>query len=141
MKRKTAKQIVAFGLSMALAGSCVNYAPVFAAVKEKASVQYVAISQTTVGLKIGTLGKASCGGSTEVYNGYIADVLVELQQYDGGWETIQEWSDNDWDYANVDEDWYVEKGYKYRVKATHRSYNSSGTQLEKTTTYSKTVTY
>ncbi len=143
MQKKFFKRIVATGMAILMSGCLVTVKPesAFAAAKIENAPMYIAITQTYVNLTISSSGKANCEASTKVLKDHSADVYVELQQYDGGWTTIKDWSDSDSLYAVVDEDWYVEKGYKYRVKATHRSYNSSGTQLEKTTTYSKTVTY
>ncbi len=143
MQKKFFKRIVATGMVMLMSGCLVTVKPesAIAAAKIENAPMYIAIAQTYVNLTISSSGKANCEASTTVIKGYTADVYVELQQYDGGWTTIKDWSDSASHCAVVDEDWYVEDGYKYRVKSTHRSFNSSGNQVEKTTFYSKTVTY
>ena len=132
--------IVTINGAIGLGGSC----PVSAAGGENIDVMpmYVAISQTYTNLKLGSWGKLTCTGTTEVLDGYIAGVTVELQMKIGTiWTTIQTWSTSDWDYASIDQDWYVESGYNYRVKSTHYSYDSNWNQLEKVIKYSNIVSY
>lgn len=68
----------------------------------------------------------SCTGSTNVYSGYYAGVIVYLEKYDsdGDWVTVTAWSDYDSDFAAVSEDYKVTAG-RYRLSTTHRSYTSN----------------
>ena len=101
----------------------------------------IAITTTYNNLKLGTLGKLSCDGETAVQPGYYAGVFVELQQYNGGWNTIKSWTNTDSAFAVVEEDYYVEKGYSYRLKLTHSAYTTSWTLVESFVKYSKVVSY
>lgn len=67
-------------------------------------------------LVLGDLGKMQCYGKTEVRNGYIAGVVIELQRDDGkDWTTIKTWSGTDEDYINLEKEWHVTSGYDYRL--------------------------
>jgi len=70
-----------------------------------------------------------------------AGVTFELQQYNGRWSTIKTWSDADSPVIYSSTDWYVEKGYQYRLKLTHTAMNSNWTVIYSFINYSKTITY
>jgi len=81
-----------------------------------------------------------CAGGTEVPDGYEAYVKVELQQYtSSGWTTIKTWTDRDDAYAMVDQNYAVMSGYDYRLKLTHKAYDSNGNLIETITKYSPVV--
>lgn len=102
--------------------------------------RYVAITSCARSLTLGSLGLLTCKGSTTVRSDYTAYVKVELQQYDGGWNTIETWTDDATGRnASVNVDKYVTSG-KYRLKVTHKAY-SGITEAESTILYSNTVTY
>ncbi|MEN6327567.1 MAG: hypothetical protein ABFD18_15355 [Syntrophomonas sp.] len=70
-------------------------------------------------------------------------LTVGLQKSTGsGWSTIKSWSASATgiSIAAVEENYYVVYG-TYRVCATARIYNSSGTLLESKSLYSDTVVY
>lgn len=93
-------------------------------------------------LVLGDLGKMQCYGKTEVRNGYIAGVVIELQRDDGkDWTTIKTWSGTDEDYINLEKEWYVTSGYDYRLQVTHSAYDLAGSFVESSVSYSKTVSY
>lgn len=76
-------------------------------------------------------------GGTEVPYGYEAYVKVELQQKNGtSWTTIKTWTDQGGSYAMVSKYYAVTSGYKYRLKLTHKAYDSNGNLIETITTYS-----
>lgn len=86
-------------------------------------------------------GKLYCQGDTHVYWGYKAGVTVELQQYDGSWNTIKTWYNAENSrFAVVSEYYYVVNG-TYRLKVTHEAYNSNGTVAETEITYSDIVRF
>ncbi|MBQ7821901.1 MAG: hypothetical protein IJ391_06435 [Clostridia bacterium] len=105
--------------------------------------QNIAIAFTGNDLSLGTLGKLYCYGETQadpIY--YDVGVLVELQQYDGGWNTIKSWVDIGNGWAIVSEYYYVEPGYSYRLKLTHYAYDiDTGDVVEKIEDYSVGVRY
>lgn len=104
--------------------------------------EYQQISTTSVGLQHLGSGNMKCTGSTSVYDGYKAKVVVSLQQYySNDWHTIASWSDYDYDAAMVSETKKVSKGYYYRVKATHSSYTSGGSWIESVDKYSDVIWY
>lgn len=92
-------------------------------------------------LTLNSGGKLTCEGQTQVQDGYAAGITVELQQDKQGWSTIKSWSDSDWDEIYLSNDWYVEKGYSYRLKLTHKALDGNGRVLETYSNYSKTVSY
>ena len=79
-------------------------------------------------------------GGTLVPNGYDAYVKVELQQKNGtSWTTIKTWTDRYEAYAMVSRNYAVTSGYQYRLKLTHKAYDSNGNLIETLTTYSDIV--
>ena len=78
--------------------------------------------------KIGVLRKdgVACYGSTEVEYPNYAKVTVFLKTLDddGDWVTVTAWSDQDSDFAFVDEEFEVDPG-TYKIETTHRAYTSS----------------
>lgn len=105
------------------------------------SPYFIAIVSFFNNLTLNSSGKLTCEGETEVQYGYIAGVTVELQQYNGQWNTIKTWSASDSTIVYLSRDWYVTSSYQYRLKLTHTAINSSGTVVESFTSYSKTVNY
>lgn len=101
---------------------------------------FVAISTAARNLELFSGGRVLCSADTVVRHGYIAKVTVELQQDDDGWTTIKTWSDKADDFAVVEKEYYVAKGYDYRLKVSHQSYDGS-TLLETHNANSNTVTY
>ena len=79
-------------------------------------------------------------GGTEVPPNYDAYVKVELQQWNGtSWTTIKTWTDRYESYAMVSRNYAVMSGYTYRLKLTHKAYDSNGNLIETLTTYSDIV--
>lgn len=104
------------------------------------SVQNIAISDMTNSLtRSGST--MNCTGKTVVNSGYKANVAMELQQYDGGWVTIKSWNSTGGTRAELSKSYSVSSGYSYRLKTTHRAYNSSGSLVESIEKYSSTITY
>ena len=99
---------------------------------ETISPKNIAITATDNSLGWVSTGKLNCYGSTDVQSGYKAGVTVELQRYSSGWSTIKTWSSTGGLTAIVDKDYYVSTGYSYRLKLTHRAYDSSGTTVIET---------
>jgi hypothetical protein len=102
---------------------------------------FVAIVIYVNNLTLNSGGRLSCEGETEVQYGYIAGITIELQQYNGQWNTIKTWNASDSTIVSLNNDWYVASGYQYRLKLTHTAMNSSRTVIESFTSYSRTVTY
>lgn len=146
MKKSIVKKVVALAMAISLclgiSSTCV-FAQNNAVPSDSGDVMpmNIAIISTYNNLTLGTLGKLTCEGHTEVQPGYYAGVFVELQQYDGGWDTIKSWTDSGSIAAIVDKDYYVDKGYSYRLKLTHSAYNTNWTLVESFVKYSKIVSY
>ena len=103
---------------------------------------FVAIVSYSNNLILNSGGRLTCQGKTSVQYGNIAGVTIELQQYNGGWNTIKTWGESTAiTLVSVSNDWYVSSGYQYRLKLTHKAYDSNWNQLESFTSYSKTVSY
>lgn len=102
---------------------------------------YIAINRVYNNLSLGSWGKLTCDGETEVAAGFNAEVVAELQESTGnGWNTIQTWTAYNPIAASISADYYVAHG-TYRLKTTHRAYTSGGTLVEIITRYSNEVTY
>ena len=79
-------------------------------------------------------------GGTQVPPNYDAYVKVELQQKNGtSWTTIKTWTDRYEAYAMVSRNYAVTSGYQYRLKLTHKAYDSNGNLIETITKYSDIV--
>lgn len=79
-------------------------------------------------------------GGTEVPPNYDAYVKVELQQKNGtSWTTIKTWTDRYESYAMVSSYYAVMGEYDYRLKLTHKAYDSNGNLIETITKYSDIV--
>ena len=66
---------------------------------------------------------------------------MELQEYKNKeWKTIKTWTDTDSDYVGLATSYFVTKG-TYRLKLTHKAYNSNMKQVESFVKYSETVIY
>lgn len=102
------------------------------------SIQNVVITEATNALSRSG-SSMNCYGKTSVPAGYKASVIVELQKYNGGWATINRWSATGGINASVSKSYGVESGYKYRVKSTHRAYDSNGNTVETIVKYSGEV--
>ena len=144
MKKTRIKKIISLTGAVIIGCSAICGAPVSAKVIPDdgiVSPQYVAITSKSCTLSI-TSGEADCYGYTQVKTGYSAGTTVELQRYVGNdWVTIETWSKKKTYSSSIDEIYGVTKGYKYRLRVTHASYNSSGKLLEAITSYSRTVSY
>lgn len=94
----------------------------------------IAISDTECRIAIsGTT--ANCIGETYVTSAYTSKVIVELQQYNGGWKTIKTWTKTGGVAAVINENYTINTGYSYCIKVTHKAYNSAGVEVESITTY------
>lgn len=145
MKKTRIKKIISLTGAVIIGCSAICAAPVSAKVIPDdgiVSPQYVAITSKSCSLSI-TGGEADCYGYTQVKDGgYSAGTTVELQRYVGDdWITIETWSKKKTYSSSVEKYYDVTKGYDYRLRVTHASYNSSGTLLEAVTSYSRTVSY
>lgn len=101
----------------------------------------IAINTTSCNLTMNSPGNLSCNGKTIVRTGYKAGVTVELQRMDSDWNTIKTWTSTANKEAIVNENWYVTKGYSYRLKTSHYAYNSSGNLIEVIPSYSAEINY
>lgn len=92
-------------------------------------------------IQIKNSGISICSGGTKVKAGYRAGIKIELQRYDKSWVTIKSWSaDNDM-LVNLSKQYYITKGYSYRLKTTHSAINSYGKVLESYIKYSSVKSY
>ena len=83
----------------------------------------------------GTIGYAECIGYAELYSGYHATLVMELQQ---AGTTIKSWSGeiSSGSAMELCKYWYVEDEYVYRLKITVYTYNSNNVLVETNTLYS-----
>lgn len=144
--RNYAKRITAFAAAIAMCLSLQLAAlPVSAALPSPGgsivSPFNIVIAATDYYFNLKSGGIFECYGSTTVQGGYTAYVKVELQQKDGSWSTIKTWSDKDVIKAFVDENYAVMSGYSYRLKYTHKAYDSNDNLIETITEYSDIIYY
>ena len=85
-------------------------------------------------------GSVVCYGETNVQNGYTAKVIIELQQYNDGWDTIKTWSKESLNRAVIDKKYYILEGYSYRLKVIHKAYDKDG-EIENIIKYSEIIDY
>lgn len=103
------------------------------------SPQNIAITVMARNLTYVSSGVLECYAQTSTTIGYYAGVTVELQQYDGGWDTIKTYVGSAEMSFVYDREVSVTSGYKYRLKVTHRAMTSSGTIVEEFVKYSDEV--
>ena len=101
----------------------------------------IAITNARCILTMDSPGTLTCYGDTYVISNYKAGITVELQKLDGDWDTIKTWTSTANKEAIVNENWYVTKGYSYRLKTSHYAYNSSGNLIEVIPSYSAEINY
>lgn len=106
-------------------------------------LQYEKINTILSALTISSSGKATCNAKAVLLDkNYTCTVTMTLQQKDGNtWYTVKNWSSSGTGVVYCDENWYVVSGYTYRVKATVKVYNSSGTLIENEAVYSPMTVY
>ncbi|MBE6971396.1 MAG: hypothetical protein E7446_04660 [Ruminococcaceae bacterium] len=99
--------------------------------------RYIGTSMITTNLNIqtvgGTIGYAECVGYVELYMGYHATMVMELQQ---AGTTIKSWSCETDTETELCKYWNVPGGYVYCVKVTVYTYNSNNVLVETNTIYS-----
>lgn len=125
-------------------GSAVAEQPTSLSSKEcsvSVSPAFIAIIEAYNFLDLNAGGRLTCEGYTIVQMPYIAHITMELQQYSGGWSTIKSWEETDTTSALLASDWYVPKGYQYRLRLTHKALNSNNSTIETFISYSRTVNY
>lgn len=102
----------------------------------------IAILTTANEFDINSVGKASCMGKTSTLSDYKAHVTVELQQYTKSWIKFDSWNTtSNSGLALLNKNCYVDKGYSYRLKVTHKAYDSNGKTVETIVKYSNVVKY
>ena len=139
MFKKGFKKQIAIALALT---ACMGMTSAFAAEMATAeatgqaivSPRYTAITNADCEFNLQN-GVAYCKGYTYVQSGYKAGVVVELQKNNGGWKTFKTWTANGGTYATVNETYSVSSGYSYRIKVTHKAYDSTGSLVEVVTTY------
>ncbi len=103
-------------------------------------LRWTGLSSCSTSLTVKSVGAfkttLTCHGTTTVYNGYYAGVIVYLETLDddGDWVTVTAWSDYDSPFAAVSEDYKVSAG-TYRLSTTHRSYTSNNYSVPYETHY------
>jgi len=101
-------------------------------------VQWDYLSRVKSELSISTLGVAKATGSATLQDDNATiTVVVNLQQLkSNGWTIIKTWSGSGESPCIVSGSYAVPSGYDYRAETIAKVYNSSGTKLEESTTYS-----
>lgn len=124
-------------LSLGCFGVFAAETPAGVDLSEDANVcRFTYISDCWNNFQIGAGWKATCEGETRVDQGYLAGVMLELQQDVGYWKTIKSWEHSDLEYMYIGETVTITSGYKYRLKTTHTAYDSNWNVLEENVIYS-----
>lgn len=128
--------VTALGIVLMPKGALLGAGTVFAA---EASYEAIIDCRCEIESKQGGLMECSAYGRVDA--GCEAELTLELQRYDDGWDSVISWSGNGEEIAAVSKSRYVERGYQYRVKLVCSVYGDDGEFIEKTTVYSKKVSY
>lgn len=142
MKKKGLKKALAIGMAAAMClalpgiGTYAKALPT----EEAVAPANIIISATDNYIEWVGTNTLEIAGGTEVPHGYEAYVLVELQQKNGSsWKTIKTFTDQGGSYAMVSRYYAVMSGYDYRLKLTHKAYDSNGNLIETIIKYSPVV--
>ena len=139
MKKKSLFKVAAIVFMIIV---CLSTTAVFAKANSDQSIgsansgaaKYLYITKIYHDLTLGSGGKLTCEGMTQVQSGYYAGVNMELQQLVGSnWTTIKPWNGMNLGRTYLIENWYVARG-TYRLKLTHTAkLTSNGAVLETVT--------
>lgn len=121
MKKLLRSAIPAFALFSILVGSLIG------AQASEITPRYTGIATLTSGLTISDTGKATCAGKVMLWDGYTADVTVELKR-DGA--TIKTWVSSGSGVVSAGGTYYVASGHEYVVTTTATVYDSNGKIVE-----------
>lgn len=94
---------------------------------EEAVPRFTGITTLASSLTISKYGRADCGGTVSLRDGYTVDVTVELKQ-DG--TVIKTWTESGSGVVGAGGSYYVTSGHDYVVTTTAEVYNSSGKLVE-----------
>lgn len=88
--------------------------------------RYTGVAQIYSTLNISNSGAASCSGKVVLWNGYTADLTVELKQ-DGN--TIKTWKSSGSGTVTAGGTYYVMSGHDYIVTTSATVYDSDGNNV------------
>lgn len=91
------------------------------------SPRYTGIATLISTLVISDTGRATCNGKASLWNGYTANVTVELKQ-DG--TTIETWTSSGSELVSAGGIYYVKSGHTYVVTTSVTVYNENGMFVE-----------
>ena len=89
--------------------------------------RYTGTGLITSTLNVSTSGAAQCNGKIKLYNGYTADLTVELKK-DGS--TIKTWTSSGSGTVSAGGTYYVPTGHTYVVVTTATVYDSNSNVVE-----------
>lgn len=107
---------------------------------EMVSPRYTGLKSFFVDISIKE-GKAFCSVSASASPSYTVRVSFGLQQNNGGWCTLKNWSSEEGILVSTEKNCFVTSGSAYRVYGTVQVYDSKGNCVETETTYSKVILY
>ena len=107
---------------------------------ETISPYFIVIESATNSLSL-TNSTLIAEGYTVVTNGNMASITIELQKSTNNkdWAKAVQWSDTQKDMASISKTYTAISGYYYRIKSTHKAYDSNGKLLESQVKYSNVV--
>ena len=102
--------------------------------------RYSYITSIAVSIDLSPTWKTTDVGQVILSDSTCSAVLImELQQLDGYWKEIKQWSDSGSRTVILDETWYVLSGYQYRAVVTAYVYNADNELVETASVISQVV--
>ena len=103
---------------------------------------YTGIASMQPSVIISSSGSANCLDKVLMKSGYTDDVTWTLQhQVGNSWVSNMHWSASGKTQINLNKNYFVTKGYTYRLKTVAVVYNSNGSVVETATKYSSSVKF
>lgn len=106
-----------------------------------AEPKFIALNLAMADLNINSTGKAICTGHVLFDSGYSLDLELILQRDEGEWINKKTWEYSSSVGIYVEEEWYVTRGYDYRVEVKATLKTASGLEIESTTVHSEVISY
>lgn len=139
MKRKSVQIAMVIIFSVFIIG---NNTITFAADSSTVQPMFTGVSSVHPTIDIDGLGNIICNDAVVIKSGYRADVTWKLQYGQAkNWVTSATWQKSGTGTIALSQTRYAIHGFKYRLEATVKVYNSMGVKVDDFTRYSAVVSY
>lgn len=141
MKKSAIKKMVSLFtlLAVVISMTGISFAKETVPYPETISPRFTTIKSFYSYLDVSETGIASCDAEALSYTSYTVNVIAELQEKNGTWNTINTWSNSGEMLSSVSESCSVSTDYQHRLKATAYVYDSNGDLVESAVEYSSVV--